>query len=323
WLRKIGLTGTKLGCGEGGCGACTVMVSHYDVVQDKVVHNPVNACLAPLCSMDGKHIITTEGIGKAAKPHPVQERLALLHGSQCGFCTPGFVMSLYTLLRNNPNPSEHEIEDCFDGNLCRCTGYRPILDAAKTFSDEAWKRAAGGSVCGRGADCCQNQKDSHNPPAADGGCCGGSKKKGDGCCGGSPNKSCSLSSAQDLPFSEKKKLEVISQFKPYDPSQDLIFPPQLVRYAKARTAEDAGSLPPRLPLRFAGTSSSWCKQFFRPLTFDHLVKLRHQYPESRLIGGNTEVGVEIRLKKAKYPVQIYVGDIPELRIIEEASDGSG
>ncbi|RKP08720.1 molybdopterin binding aldehyde oxidase/xanthine dehydrogenase [Thamnocephalis sphaerospora] len=116
YLRHIGLRGTKLGCGEGGCGA----------------HVPVNACLAPLCAMDGKHVVTVEGIGRSSKPHPVQERIAQMHGSQCGFCTPGIVMSLYTLLRNNPNPSEETIEETFDGNLCRCTGYRPILDAAKT-----------------------------------------------------------------------------------------------------------------------------------------------------------------------------------------------
>lgn len=92
----------------------------------------MNACLAPLCSMDGRHVITIEGIGTSKNPHPVQERIARMHGSQCGFCTPGIAMSLYALLRNNPTPTEEEIEETFDGNLCRCTGYRPILDAAKT-----------------------------------------------------------------------------------------------------------------------------------------------------------------------------------------------
>ncbi|KAI9595521.1 xanthine dehydrogenase [Syncephalis fuscata] len=143
YLRHAGFKGTKLGCGEGGCGACTVMISSYNATNDCINHIPVNACLAPLCAMDGKHIITVEGIGKVKSPHPVQERIALLHGSQCGFCTPGIVMSLYTLLRNNPEPSEADIEEAFDGNLCRCTGYRPILDAAKTPVG-----------CGL-ADCCQ------------------------------------------------------------------------------------------------------------------------------------------------------------------------
>ncbi|KAJ1916407.1 hypothetical protein H4219_003809 [Mycoemilia scoparia] len=304
YLRQIGLTGTKLGCGEGGCGVCTVMVSQFDVEANQVTHVPVNACLAPLCSMDGKHIITTEGLGTAAKPHAVQERLALLHASQCGFCTPGFVMSLYTLLRNNPNPTEHEIEDCFDGNLCRCTGYRPILDAAKTFSDEAWKRQSGGSVCGRGADCCQNKKNKEQTEESSAG-----KKD-----------------QKEMSFAEIQKQKVIDQFKPYDPTQELIFPPQLIRYAKnsaAASSEESSDVPARVPLCITGTTRSWCKQFFRPLTFKQLVELRGTYPDSRIIGGNTEVGVEIRLKKAQYPVQIYAGDIPELRKIEEAADGSG
>ncbi|KAJ1903315.1 hypothetical protein LPJ81_003125, partial [Coemansia sp. IMI 209127] len=174
YLRSIGLTGTKLGCGEGGCGACTVMVSRYDAVEASIIHTSVNACLCPLYTVDGKHVITVEGLGTAKNPHPVQERIALLHGSQCGFCTPGFVMSLYTLLRNNPTPNEREIEECFDGNLCRCTGYRPILDAAKTFADQAWKRGTtvnqDGSVRAKEADgsageggcgidgCCRLQK---------------------------------------------------------------------------------------------------------------------------------------------------------------------
>ena len=105
-------------------------------------HHSVNACVAPLCSLDGMAVTTVEGIGGVAKGlHPVQERMAAAHGSQCGFCTPGIVMSMYTLLRNNPHPSQAEMERAFDGNLCRCTGYRAILDGYKTFTkvrDVAW-----------------------------------------------------------------------------------------------------------------------------------------------------------------------------------------
>lgn len=110
YLRGIGLTGTKLGCAEGGCGACTVVcwskvlrfegsltmfmqvVSQLNPTTGKLYHASVNACLAPLVSVDGKHVITVEGIGNVKKPHPVQERIAKGNGSQCGFCTPGFVM---------------------------------------------------------------------------------------------------------------------------------------------------------------------------------------------------------------------------------------
>jgi xanthine dehydrogenase/oxidase len=84
YLRGIGLTGTKLGCAEGGCGACTVVVSQYNPTTKKIYHASVNACLAPLISVDGKHVITVEGIGSTKRPHPVQERIAKGNGSQCG-----------------------------------------------------------------------------------------------------------------------------------------------------------------------------------------------------------------------------------------------
>ncbi|GFH18705.1 uncharacterized protein HaLaN_15553, partial [Haematococcus lacustris] len=148
FLRDIGLTGTKLGCGEvrgpllhgrlqlllGGCGACTVMLSHWEAGQ--VVHRSANACLCPLYAVEGMHVVTVEGIGNTREGlHPVQERLAKAHGSQCGFCTPGFVMSMYSLLRSSSQaPSEEQIEDALGGNLCRCTGYRPILDAFRVFA---------------------------------------------------------------------------------------------------------------------------------------------------------------------------------------------
>lgn len=88
YLRGIGLTGTKLGCAEGGCGACTVVVSQWNPTTRKIYHASVNACLAPLVSVDGKHVITVEGIGNVKNPHSVQERIAKSHGSQCGVCRP-------------------------------------------------------------------------------------------------------------------------------------------------------------------------------------------------------------------------------------------
>ena len=122
------------GCGEGGCGACTIVVSQYNPTTKQIYHASVNACLAPLASLDGKHVITIEGIGNTKRPHPTQERVAKGNGSQCGFCTPGIVMSLYALLRNNSEPSQDEIEEAFDGNLCRCTGYDKIIRAVQKAS---------------------------------------------------------------------------------------------------------------------------------------------------------------------------------------------
>lgn len=135
-FKELNLTGPKLGCGEGGCGACTVLVSRC--INGEIEHRTVNGCLALLCSVDGCHVITIEGLGSTDKSnlHPTQSRLAELSGSQCGFCTPGMVMSLYATITSNNDPplTMQDIEESLDGNLCRCTGYRPILDSAKTFA---------------------------------------------------------------------------------------------------------------------------------------------------------------------------------------------
>ena len=109
---ELGLTGTKLGCGEGGCGACTVMISYMS--NQKIHHISVNACLTPLCSLHGVAVTTVEGLGSTkTKLHQVQKQIANSHGSQCGFCTPGMVMSMYALLRNEANPKMDDIETYF------------------------------------------------------------------------------------------------------------------------------------------------------------------------------------------------------------------
>jgi xanthine dehydrogenase/oxidase len=101
-VRSIGLKGTKLGCGEGGCGACTVMLSHFDSRSEQIIHVSANACLTLLCSLDGYQVTTIEGIGGMTQGlHPVQKRIAEFHGSQCGFCTPGRTCFLcFDLLSN-------------------------------------------------------------------------------------------------------------------------------------------------------------------------------------------------------------------------------
>ena len=130
------LTGTKEGCAEGDCGACSVLVGR--LTKGSLVYETVNACIRFLPSLDGCHIVTIEALkGEAGGLHPVQKAMVDHHGSQCGFCTPGIVMSLYALWMQSPNPSREEVEVALQGNLCRCTGYRPILDAAAAISDYA------------------------------------------------------------------------------------------------------------------------------------------------------------------------------------------
>ncbi len=122
--------GTKEGCAEGDCGACTVLVGRLH--EGALRYEPVNACIRFLASCHGCHIVTIEHLrGKGGGLHPVQQAMVEQHGSQCGFCTPGFVMALYGLWMQNPDPSVVEIETALQGNLCRCTGYEPIVKAAR------------------------------------------------------------------------------------------------------------------------------------------------------------------------------------------------
>eukprot|EP01047_Picozoa_sp_COSAG01_P062785 COSAG01_NODE_8041_length_2945_cov_1.368236_1_plen_715_part_10 len=129
-------TGSKIGCGEGGCGACTVLLHMVDPVSGKPTTKHVNSCLRPLCSCDGLEISTVESVGSQESGlHPIQKQLADNNGSQCGYCTPGWVMAMMGLLAKNPKPSHQEVEDHFDGNICRCTGYRPILETMQGFAE--------------------------------------------------------------------------------------------------------------------------------------------------------------------------------------------
>uniref|UniRef100_A0A336MDC5 Xanthine dehydrogenase n=1 Tax=Culicoides sonorensis TaxID=179676 RepID=A0A336MDC5_CULSO len=269
YLReKLFLTGTKLGCAEGGCGACTVMVSKFDVKTNSVVHCAVNACLTPVCAMHGMAVVTVEGIGSTkTKLHPVQERIAKAHGSQCGFCTPGIVMSMYALLRSKPAPTMKDMEIAFQGNLCRCTGYRPIIEGYRTFTTD-------GGACGMGEKCCKLQN-------------------GNGCNNDNDD--------------DGNKLFEPSKFLPLDPSQEPIFPPELKQFRKL----DADSI------IFAGPRVTW----YRPTTLDDLLRVKKAYPHTKIIVGNTEVGVEIKFKNLHYPVFANPILVPELTTITKTAQG--
>ncbi|WP_075181733.1 xanthine dehydrogenase small subunit [Pantoea sp. 1.19] len=129
WLRRHRRqTGTKEGCASGDCGACTVAVGRIE--DGKIRYDSANSCLMLVSQLHGKQLISVDNLRHGGALHPVQQALADAHGSQCGFCTPGFVMSLFTLAKSGGVSDRHAIEQALGGNLCRCTGYRPIVDAA-------------------------------------------------------------------------------------------------------------------------------------------------------------------------------------------------
>ena len=130
--ERLFLTGAKEGCGEGECGACTVLLDG----------RAVNSCLVLAPQVDGKEVLTVEGLSRDGKMHPIQRAFVEKGAVQCGFCTPGFIMSTYALLTSNPNPSDEEIMTALEGNLCRCTGYAKILKAVR-YAAELMREEAG------------------------------------------------------------------------------------------------------------------------------------------------------------------------------------
>ena len=119
--EKLSLTGTKNGCSAGECGACTVLMNE----------EPVNSCMVLAAECDGANIVTVEGLAKGGKLSKLQDTIIKTGGVQCGFCTPGMLISATALLKRNPHPTENEIREALVGNLCRCTGYFRIVEAVK------------------------------------------------------------------------------------------------------------------------------------------------------------------------------------------------
>jgi len=118
---QLALTGTKEGCGTGECGACTVLLDGRAVL----------ACLTLACDCEGRDVVTVEGLSEGGGLTPVQQAFLEAGAVQCGFCTPGMILSATALLQENPDPSEHEIRKALEGNLCRCTGYNKIIEAVR------------------------------------------------------------------------------------------------------------------------------------------------------------------------------------------------
>lgn len=123
---RLGLTGSKQGCDKGDCGACTVLVDG----------RPVLSCITLALAAEGREVVTVEGLAENGRPHPLQDAFDRTGGAQCGFCTPGMLVSAWALLRRNPDPTREEISLALSGNLCRCTGYTKIFEAVELAARE-------------------------------------------------------------------------------------------------------------------------------------------------------------------------------------------
>ncbi|PWY76083.1 xanthine dehydrogenase [Aspergillus sclerotioniger CBS 115572] len=302
-----GLKGTKLGCGEGGCGACTVVLQTRDGCSRQIRHRAVNACLYPLIGVAGKHVITVEGLGNIDHPHPLQERLGKLHASQCGFCTPGIVMSLYALVRNAYNPqtgefhlSEDDIEmkGHLDGNLCRCTGYKPILQAAKTFVQEDLQGRLAVRTSQIEMASVESESDTSRPQS-----CG----RPGGCCRDTRASSRTSVTTPDSEIDKESKESSVPQieFRPYLPNTELIYPPGLAKVS---------------PQMICYTDEQ--KAWLRPVTLAQTLDILALCPSATLVGGASEVQVDIRFKGAEFAVSVFIGDLDELSHITLVKDST-
>eukprot|EP01083_Nonionella_stella_P069848 186450_1 len=273
------LTGTKLACGEGGCGACTVLVSRFNRSTQSLKHSVVNACITPICFVDGCHVVTVEGLGSTKSGlHPVQKRIAELHGSQCGFCTPGIVMRLYAFLLNRPNATKLEIENCMDGNLCRCTGYRPILDAARSFARDSEADTCPcpevGSSCARTNSCARSDIEDVGEMIGE--------TEG--------STVFSVANTERTPDRIVKKscsCDKESEFK-HMLIEPLEFPKELYDYEPKS-------------LIMSGEGITW----YRPLTLQEVLELTSKNPSAKLISGNTSVALDAK-RQTPEPVTDFI-----------------
>ncbi|KAL7552747.1 hypothetical protein ACHAWF_015983 [Thalassiosira exigua] len=371
---ELKLTGTKLGCGEGGCGACTVLVSRVASSESagggrsatrgatrggggrggrsrssRLVHASANACLLPVLACDGCHVTTVEGVGSLARPgglaqpggsegggrdglHPVQRAMADLHGSQCGYCTPGIIVALYALFAQGERDSEGNreaidsthLEEHLDGNLCRCTGYRPIWDAARALCADGEGGGVGdledggptgpcGTPCREcpAREACEREcnAEDRGEEKKEGHGEGRDEKKGDG--GREKEEGCGTSIVCTSTASKVAEYQTILKEKHSETwwdQPDRMFPRELLPVAEGGDAALHEEL--SKPLTVVSRDSVHGRgTWIAPTRLEDLLDLFRERGDGakddegkiKMVVGNTEVGIEARFKRATFP----------------------
>ena len=239
YLREqLHRTGTKEGCAEGDCGACVVMIGELNAAGTAIDYKAVNSCIQLLPTLDGKSVKTVESLKNAqGELHPVQQEIVACHGSQCGFCTPGIVMSLVNLVQVLPQPSRQQITDSLSGNLCRCTGYKPIIEAAQKA-----------------------------------------------CSSGAPLR---LQDSADIPL-----LQEIARAK----TPTLSLEGEIIVQPVVRTRKG--------------------NEFVSPATLDEVADYLLKRPETTLLAGSTEIGLQVNKQFTRPEHIMYLGHVTELRQVQ-------
>jgi xanthine dehydrogenase small subunit len=284
YLREhLYLTGTKEGCAEGDCGACTVAIAEVNDGGALVV-NPINACIRLLPTIDGKALFTVEALSQFSEDgslHPVQQAMVSCHASQCGFCTPGFVMSLFALFKNEVAPSRERVCEAISGNLCRCTGYRPIIDAATQVTNSAQSTLAP-----------LNRANSLNNSFID-------------------RQRNFSKSANQL---GEERLSLINDWLRASAASST--------EKKHRSPHEEHIVEPLNAIRRTGTLD-YCannNRFIAPRTVDEFSAFVEANPDACILSGGTDIGLWINKAMQTNATMIYIGEVAALRTIIETDD---
>jgi xanthine dehydrogenase small subunit len=299
WLRtRARLTGTKEGCAEGDCGACTVALARPRE-SGAARWEAVNSCLMMMPQIDGCAVLTVEGLSRSGEPlHPVQQALVDADATQCGYCTPGFAMAMFAFRQGGEPAEDAVIHEALAGNLCRCTGYRAIVDACRKAMDRS--HAQQSDPNGDWAD--SSVSINGGAPATDlpSPLRGGSDRRRRSGVGVAASEN-----ERTDPHPQPLPIKGRGAHAPYTPHDDL-----------SRATDD-----PSRAIEVASQGSAYVhagQRFLAPASLDELLRLRAQHPDALLLAGGTDLGLRVSKHREALPLVVSTGRVRDLAFVQEA-----